>query len=83
MQLSVKQYNTLVKLDSLVFKYKNIFTDEEVELIESANDVLAEIYDKHIISNKKTADYIARKRVENKNYARSKVWLVMKNLKHW
>ena len=71
MQLSVKQYDTLVKLDSLVFKYKNIFTDE-VELIESANDVLAEIYDKHIISNKKTADYIARKRVENKNYARSK-----------
>jgi len=81
MQLSVKQYDTLVKLDSLVFKYKNIFTDE-VELIESANDVLAEIYDKHIISNKKTADYIARKRVENKNYARSKSWLIMKNLKH-
>lgn len=73
MQLSVKQYDTLVKLDSLVFKYKNIFTDEEVELIESANDVLAEIYDKHIINNRKTADYIARKRVENKNYARSKV----------
>ena len=73
MQLSVKQYDTLVKLDSLVFKYKNTFTDEEVELIESANDVLAEIYDKHIINNRKTADYIARKRVENKNYARSKV----------
>ena len=73
MQLSVKQYNTLVKLDSLVFKYKNIFTNEEVELIESANDVLAKIYDKHIINNRKTADYIARKRVENKNYARSKV----------
>lgn len=73
MQLSVKQYDTLVKLDSLVFKYKNIFTDEEIKLIESANDVLAEIHDKHIISNKKTADYIARKRVENKNYARSKL----------
>ena len=73
MQLSVKQYDTLVKLDSLVFKYKNIFTDEEIKLIESANDALAKIYDKHIINNRKTADYIARKRVENKNYARSKV----------
>lgn len=41
MQLSVKQYDTLVKLDSLVFKYKNIFTNEEIELIESTNDVLA------------------------------------------
>ena len=72
MQLSVKQYDTLIKLINLTYKHKDVFTDEEVELIESANDVLAEIYDKHIISNKKTADYIAKRRVENKNYARSK-----------
>ena len=80
--MSVKQYDCLVKLINLTYEHKDIFSDEEIELIDCANESLVEIYDKHLLNNKRTANYIARKRVENKNYARSKSWLIMKNLKH-
>ena len=73
MQLSVKQYDTLVKLINLTYEHKDVFSDEEIELLDCANESLVEIYDKHLLNNKRTADYIAKRRVENKNYARSKV----------
>ena len=72
MQLSVKQYETLVKLNNIVFEHKDILNDDELKLIENANEVLAEVYDKHLSMNKRTAQYIAKKRITNKNYARSK-----------
>ena len=72
MQLSVKQYETLVKLNNIVFEHKDVLNDDELELIENANEVLAEVYDKHLSMNKRTAQYIAKKRVTDKNYARSK-----------
>ena len=86
MQLSVKQYDTLVKAinsafsqyDTLikaidfVFSQKERFHDEYIELLHKANDVLVEIYDKHLENNKKTAEYIAKRRIKDKNYARSK-----------
>ena len=72
MQLSVKQYETLVKLNNIAFEHKDILNDDELELIENANEVLTEVYDKHLSMNKRTAQYIAKKRVTDKNYARSK-----------
>ena len=72
MRLSVKQYETLVKLNNIVFEHKDILNDDELKLIENANEVLAEVYDKHLSMNKRTAQYIAKKRITNKNYARSK-----------
>lgn len=72
MQLSVKQYETLVKLNNIVFEHKDVLNDDELKLIENANEVLAEVYDKHLSMNKRTAQYIAKKRITDKNYARSK-----------
>ena len=72
MQLSVKQYDTLVKAINFAFSQKERFYDEDIELLHKANDVLVEIYDKHLENNKKTAEYIAKRRIEDKNYARSK-----------
>ena len=72
MQLSVKQYETLVKLNNIVFEHKDVLNDNELKLIENANEVLAEIHDKHLTMNKRTAQYIAKKRITDKNYARSK-----------
>ena len=72
MQLSVKQYETLVKLNNIVFEHKDVLNDDELELIENVNEVLAEIHDKHLTMNKRTAQYIAKKRITDKNYARSK-----------
>ena len=72
MQLSVKQYETLVKLNNIVFEHKDVLNNDELELIENANEVLAEVYDKHLSMNKRTAQYIAKKRITDKNYARSK-----------
>ena len=73
MQLSVKQYETLVKLNNIAFEHKDVLNDDELKLIENANEVLIEIHDKHLIMNKRTAQYIAKKRVTNKNYARSEL----------
>ena len=72
MQLSVKQYETLVKLNKIAFEHKDVLNDDELKLIENANEVLAEVYDKHLSMNKRTAQYIAKKRITDKNYARSK-----------
>ena len=72
MQLSVKQYETLVKLNNIVFEHKDVLNDDELKLIENANEVLTEIHDKHLTMNKRTAQYIAKKRITDKNYARSK-----------
>ena len=72
MRLSVKQYETLVKLNNIAFEHKDVLNDDELELIENANEVLAEVYDKHLSMNKRTAQYIAKKRMTDKNYARSK-----------
>ncbi len=73
MQLSVKQYDTLIKLINLTYEHKDVFSDEEIKLLDCSNESLVKIYDKHLLNNKRTADYIAKRRVENKNYARSKV----------
>ena len=73
MQLSVKQYETLMELRNIAFTHKDNFTSSEIGIVNMADEVLKDVFVKHKESNKKTADYIARKRVENKNYARSKV----------
>ena len=72
MQLSIKQYETLVKLNNIAFEHKDVLNDDELKLIENANEVLTEIHDKHLTMNKRTAQYIAKKRITDKNYARSK-----------
>lgn len=72
MQITVKQYETLVKFVNIVYNHNDVFNDEEIKFMELVDDVLIEINDKHVISNKKTAEYIAKRRIEDKNYARSK-----------
>lgn len=72
MQITVKQYETLVKFVNIVYHHNDVFNDEEIKFIELVDDTLIEINDKHVISNKKTAEYIAKRRIEDKNYARSK-----------
>lgn len=72
MQITVKQYETLVKFVNIVYSHNDVFNDEEIKFMELVDDVLIEINDKHVISNKKTAEYIAKRRIEDKNYARSK-----------
>ena len=70
MHLTVKQYDILVKLNSIIYEHKEVLNEEEVEIMENANEVLADVYDKHLASNKRTADYIANKRLTDKNYCR-------------
>lgn len=72
MQITVKQYETLVKFVNIVYNHNDVFNDEEIKFMELVDDTLIEINDKHVISNKKTAEYIAKRRIEDKNYARSK-----------
>lgn len=72
MHLTVKQYDILVKLCSMVYEHKEVLSFDEGELLENANEVLADVYDKHLVLNKKTAQYIAERRIEDKMYARSK-----------
>lgn len=72
MQLNVEQYNTLMKLNSMIREHKDLLNSDEIELLENADRVLAEVFAKHQKMNKKTAEYIAKKRITNKNYARSK-----------
>ena len=72
MQLNIGQYNTLMKLNLMIREHKDLLNSDEIELLENSNRVLADVYDKHLVMNKKTADYIAKKRLVDKNYARSR-----------
>lgn len=70
MQLNVEQYEVLVNLKSVVENHRDLLSSHELELLENADRVLAEVFAKHQKMNKKTAEYIAKKRITNKNYAR-------------
>lgn len=72
MQITVKQYEILMELRNIVFTHKDDFTDYENGIVNMADNTLKEIFVKHMESNKKTAEYIAKRRIEDKNYARSK-----------
>lgn len=70
MQLSKKEYEILVNLKSMIENHKDLLNPNEQELLENADIVLADVFEKHKAVNKKTADYIAKKRLVDKNYAR-------------
>lgn len=70
MQLSKKEYEVLMELRNITFTHKDNFTSSEIEVLNRADSVLADVFEKHKAVNKKTADYIAKKRLVDKNYAR-------------
>jgi len=72
MQLNKKQFEILMELRNIAFTHKDDFTSSEIGIVNMANQVLEEVFDKNVKSNKKVAEYIANKRLTNKNYARSK-----------
>lgn len=72
MQLSKKEYEILVNLKSMIENHKDLLNPNEQELLENADRVLAEVFVKHQKINRKTAEYIAQRRLVDKNYARSK-----------
>ena len=73
MQLNVKQYETLVKINNIISD--NLYSGFDIKYHDTLHEldkILKDVYEKHLESNKKTANYIANKRLSDKNYARSK-----------
>ena len=71
MQLNVEQYEILMELRNIAFTHKDDLTSYEINIVNKADNALAEIFVKHQKMNKKTAEYIAKKRTLDKNYART------------
>lgn len=63
MYLSTTQFKTLEEI-------KNGMTENDSKKLFAS--VLVDVLARHEKSNRKTADYIAEKRKDNKNYARGK-----------